>query len=103
MIGTNQVENKVIDTEENTDINFLLKKIIIMEAVKQLKDPFKNLTVEDVAKDLKMGLNLANDLFKQKSFPSVNIGKQKTITLLAYILWKMEKQENINKGKKSNG
>ena len=58
--------------------------------------------MEYVAKDLKMGLNLANDLFKRKNFPSVNIGKQKTVTLLAYILWKMEIQENIEKENKNN-
>ena len=58
--------------------------------------------MEYVAKDLKMGLNLANDLFKRKNFPSVNIGKQKTVTLLAYVLWKMERQENIDKENKNN-
>ena len=58
--------------------------------------------MEYVAKDLKMGLNLDNDLFKRKNFPSVNIGKQKTVTLLAYILWKMERQENIDKENKNN-
>ena len=101
MIEMNKINDKTIDTKD-IDINLLLKIIIVIEAVKQIKDPFENLTVEYVAKDLKMGLNLANDLFKRKNFPSVNIGKQKTVTLLAYILWKMEKQENIDKENKNN-
>lgn len=101
MIEMNKINDKTIDTKD-IDINLLLKIIIVIEAVKQIKDPFENLTVEYVAKDLKMGLNLANDLFKRKNFPSVNIGKQKTVTLLAYILWKMERQENIDKENKNN-
>lgn len=56
------------------------------------KDPFDNLTVKDVASDLKMGENLANELFKRDDFPSINIGKTKTITRLAYYLWKMERR-----------
>ena len=34
--------------------------MIIIEAVKKIKNPFINLTVKDVAKDLKMGENLTN-------------------------------------------
>ena len=58
-----------------------------------IENPFINLTVQDVAKDLKMGENLTNDLFRREDFPSVNIGKTKTITLLAYLIWKMEKRK----------
>lgn len=47
----------------------------------------------DIAsKSLKMGENLANEVFKREDFPCVNIGKTKTVTLLAYLLWKMEKR-----------
>lgn len=79
-----------------------LKELIIIEAVKKLDNPFINLSVSDVAKDLKMGLNLTNELFKDKNFPSVNIGKEKTVTLLAYLIWKMQKQENIERAEKVN-
>ena len=58
----------------------VLKQELIKDAVEKLSDPWKNLTVKDVAKDLKMGENLTNELFKRKDFPSVNIGKTKTIT-----------------------
>ena len=78
----NQIKDKVLSIEE----------LLIIEALKNIDNPFRNLTVKDVAKDLKMGENLTNKLFKRKDFPSVNIGKQKTVTLLAYLLWKMKKQ-----------
>ena len=39
-----------------------------------------------------MGENLANEVFKREDFPCVNIGKTKTVTLLAYLLWKMKKR-----------
>jgi len=68
------------------------KKKIIALAVQKIDDPFKNITVKEVAKDLKMGENLANEVFKREDFPCVNIGKTKTVTLLAYLLWKMEKR-----------
>lgn len=71
----------------------LLKQELIKNAVAKLDEPWKNLTVKDVAKDLKMGENLANELFKRKDFPSVNIGKTKTISKIAHELWKLEKRE----------
>ena len=69
-----------------------LKEKIIALAVQKIDDPLKNITVKEVAKDLKMGENLANEVFKREDFPCVNIGKTKTVTLLAYLLWKMEKR-----------
>lgn len=68
------------------------KELMIIEAVKKIKNPFVNLTVQDVAKDLKMGENFANQIFKREDFPSVNIGKPKTVTLLAYLIWKMDRR-----------
>ena len=69
------------------------KERILREAIKDIDNPWRNLTVKDVAQDLMMGENLANLLFKREDFPSVNIGKTKTVTLLAYLLWKMEKRD----------
>ena len=65
-----------------------LKQELIKEAINKLDNPWKNLTV----KDLKMGENLTNELFKRADFPSINIGKTKTITAIAYALWKLEKR-----------
>lgn len=81
-------QTKKIDTEEK----LTEKQKILIEAFKMISDPFSNLTVADVAKDLKMGENLTNQLFKRDDFPSVNIGKTKTVTKLAYLLWKMERK-----------
>ena len=53
-------------------------------------DPFENITVKEVARDLRVGENKANEIFRRDDFSSVNIGKTKTVNLLAYWLWKME-------------
>lgn len=74
-------------------MNESTKKDLILQALENSEyDPFSNITVKEVAKDLKMGENLANDVFKRDDFPSVNIGKTKTVTVLAYLLWKMERR-----------
>lgn len=84
----NDVKENVIDTKEK----LTLKELMVIEAIKQIKNPFINLTVQDVAKDLKMGENMANQIFKRDDFPSVNLGKPKTVTLLAYLIWKMDRK-----------
>lgn len=84
----NDVKENVIDTKERLTV----KELMIIEAIKQIKNPFINLTVQDVAKDLKMGENMANQIFKRDDFPSVNLGKPKTVTLLAYLIWKMDRR-----------
>lgn len=73
------------------ELNEKLKKEIIKVAIDKLEDPWKNLTVKDVAEDLKMGKNKANEIFRRKDFPSVNIGKTKTISSVAYAIWKLNK------------
>ena len=64
-----------------------------MNYLNKLKNPFATLSVSDVSKDLHIGINQAYDLFKQKDFPSIKIGKRKTVTLASYLLWKMNKKE----------
>ena len=71
-----------------------LKEVMIVEAVKKINYPFKNWTVQEVMKDLKVSEATANAIFKRKDFPSVNIGKTKTVTLLAYLIWKMDRKES---------
>ena len=70
-----------------------IKKELMKKAVEKLDEPWKNLTVKDVAKKLKMGENNNNELFTRKDFPSINIGKTKSISAIAYALWKLEKRE----------
>lgn len=77
------------------DLNENIKKELIQSAIDKLEDPWKNLTVKDVAKDLKLGENKTNELFKRKDFPSINIGKTKTISALSFYLWKLDKREEV--------
>lgn len=84
-INSNQTKDKILDIEEQ----------MITEAMKKVKDPFVNLTVEDVMKDLGIGIVKAYEIFNRKDFPSINVGKTKTVTMLAYLIWKMKKQSNI--------
>ncbi len=72
-----------------------LKRELVKEAIKSLDDPWKMLTVKDVAKDLYMGENKTNEIFNRLDFPSVNIGKTRKVQKLAYILWKMEKRVDM--------
>lgn len=73
-----------------------VKKEMIIRVIEKTEiDPFLNLTVSDVAKDLKIGMNNAYRLFLEPDFPAINIGRIKTITYFAYILWKMERR-NLN-------
>lgn len=80
----------IIDTKEK--YNYSLKELMLVEAIKKIPNSFMNLTVQDVAKDLKIGENSANQVFKRDDFPSVNLGKPKTVTLLAYLIWKMDRK-----------
>ena len=88
----NEVNEKtninVIDTEES------LKEKIVVNYLNKLKNPFVMLSVSDVSKDLHIGINQAYDLFKQEDFPTISIGKRKTVNLASYLLWKMNKTES---------
>lgn len=79
MLEDNQelTSNILQKTREKNE--YTMQEIMIITAIKRLKNPFRNLTVSEVAKDLKMGENLANQLFKRNDFPSVNIGKLKQL------------------------
>ena len=58
-----------------------------------LKLSREKLQAQDISKDLHIGINQAYDLLKQKDFPTILIGKRKTVTLASYLLWKMNKKE----------
>jgi len=93
----NMNENiELIDTKEKlntipTQLDTYQEKILL-ETIKQLKNPFINISVQDVAKDLKIGENMAYAIFKREDFPSINIGRCWKICLISYILWKTKKQ-----------
>ena len=50
-----------------------LKKELVKQAIKSLDDPFKMLTVKDVAKDLYMGENKTNEIFNRSSPQSIDM------------------------------
>ena len=81
---------KTTDTKENK--KYSLEELMIIEAIKKVQNPFINLTVQDVAKDLKIGENMAYTIFKREDFPSVNIGRCWKISLISYLLWKTQKR-----------
>lgn len=88
-----KMNEQTTKTLNNVDKN-KLKEIMMSEAVKKVNNPFRNWTVQEVMRDLKVSEATANSIFKRADFPSVNIGKTKTVTLLAYLIWKMERKES---------
>lgn len=78
----------LIDTQDNKTLG----EQIVINYLGKVNDPFAVLSVQEVSKDLHIGINQAYDLFKQKDFPSINIGKRKVVTLASYLLWKMNKK-----------
>lgn len=83
------LNNETIHTEEKEN----LKEQLVMNYLSKTKNPFATLSVSDVSKDLHIGINQAYELFKQKDFPTITIGKRKTVTLASYLLWKIGKKE----------
>ena len=82
------VQEKTINTKD-------IKEQIITNYLNKTNKPFKMLSVQEVSKDLNIGINQAYDLFKQDDFPTINIGKRKVITLASYLLWKMSKKGGV--------
>ncbi len=85
--------NENINLNQTKDKTLTIEEMLVKEAIKNIGNPFKNLTVKDVAKDLLVSEATANSIFRRNDFPSVNIGKTKTVTLLAYLVWKMNRKE----------
>ena len=75
-----------VSTPENTQDK------IIIECVRKIHNPFINISVKDVARDLQVGENMAYEIFRREDFPSVNIGRKWKISLIAYLLWKTQKR-----------
>ena len=56
------------------------------------KNPYVLLSVEQVSKDLHIGIKQARKLFEQEEFPSIKIGNRKMISLISYTFWKLNKK-----------
>lgn len=83
------IEN-TINTKEKT-----IDEQIVINYLGKMDNPFKILSVQDIAQDLHIGINQAYELFKQDHFPTITIGKRKVVSLPAYLLWKMSKKGGI--------
>lgn len=83
------IEN-TINTKEKTN-----DEQIVINYLGKMDNPFKILSVQDIAQDLHIGINQAYELFKQDDFPTITIGKRKVVSLPAYLLWKMSKKGGI--------
>ena len=94
-IEINNLAKIITDEIQNTES----KKIIIetkeiltpeqrmaIEAIRRVKNPFRMLTVKDVMNDLGICETVAYRTFKRDDFPSINIGKNNQIMLLAYLI-----------------
>ena len=84
--------NELLDqnTEKQTNIQQInSKEKYIYSYLNRCKNPFQMLSVEQVSKDLHIGLGQARDLFEQDDFPSVKVGKRKKVSLTAYLFWKL--------------
>jgi len=68
------------------------KEFIKMLISNMKEDPFENLSSKEIAKDLGIGKNGVIALFKRPDFPSINVGRKKVVTRLAYYLWKLERR-----------
>ncbi len=87
-MNNENIRTNAIDTK---DVKSIQEKIV-MNYLEKITNPFALLTAPDISKDLHIGINQAYDLMKQEDFPTITIGKKKTITIASYLLWKMNKE-----------
>ncbi|WP_305113857.1 hypothetical protein [Thomasclavelia cocleata] len=85
------IKENIIDTKEKNGLN----EQIVMDYLSRLENPFILLSARDISKDLHIGINQAYELLKQDDFPTLVIGKKKTVTIAAYLLWKMSKKGSV--------
>lgn len=78
--------------EEDDKKREMDNQLFVLLLEKYKINPFSNLSVQDVARDLGMNQNSANKLFKRDDFPSLNFTKPKQVCVLAYYLWKLERR-----------
>ncbi len=83
-----ETKNIIIETKEV----LTPEQRIAIDAIRRVKNPFRMLTVKDVMNDLGICETVAYRTFKRDDFPSINIGKNNQIMLLAYLIWKMQKR-----------
>lgn len=88
-LKTEQIQNEFI---KNDNKQYTKAELMTVESIKRLKNPFKMIGVKEVMKDLNICETIAYKTFRRPDFPSINIGKNNQVMLLAYLIWKMEKR-----------
>lgn len=74
---------------EKYDLKYDLIALLVQKAE---MNPYANIGIKDIEKDLQIGSRKANEIFNRNDFPSINIGKTRKVNILAYWLWKMERR-----------
>lgn len=87
---TQQMKNEIINRNNK---QYTKAELITIDSIRRVKNPFRMITVKDVMKDLNICETVAYKTFKRPDFPSINVGKNNQVMLLAYLLWKMEKRD----------
>ena len=87
-IQNTETKNIIIETKEV----LTPEERMAIDTIRRVKNPFRMLTVKDVMHDLGICETVAYRTFTRDVFPSVNIGKNNQIMLLAYLIWKMQKR-----------
>lgn len=89
----NYIKNSQMNVIDTKDEKEIFIHCFVQECMKFVRNPFKNLTVADVARDLHCNQNTANEIFRRKDFPALCVGKSKKVMLISYILWKLSRKE----------
>ena len=74
---------------EKYDLKYDLIALLVQKAE---MNPYANIGIKDIEKDLQIGSRKANEIFTSNDFPLINIGKTRKVNILAYWLWKMERR-----------
>ena len=81
--------------ETNEEERKKLLEALIAFGISNLDNPFKNITVHEVAKDLHIGINKAYEIFKRKDFPALTVGRTWQVMYLAYLIWKHDNSRKV--------
>lgn len=88
-----QILNEMAKADER---KYTVEELMAIEAIRKVKNPFRMITVKDVMRDLNICETIAYRTFRREDFPSINIGKTNQVMLLPYLIWKMQKRDQLN-------
>lgn len=88
-----QILNEMAKADER---KYTVEELMAIEAIRKVKNPFRMITVKDVMRDLNICESIAYRTFRRDDFPSINIGKTNQVMLLPYLIWKMQKRDQLN-------